>query len=1079
MEMEGTNSAKEGEKKLRGRFMNKLFKEKKEPTSQDEVDDFLRGPSDKLLMVGAAPSPSFLPPLTRIDTGRAPRWPTATEVETSRRRRSASPKRSRKGLVVRFSDEQPEVIGEGGDEATSPVSEIGLRMRAHSHPPVRKGNRDQPPADGRSQEYGQPFPEASANKDTFCPGPMRRTQTGFESIPGVHTRPEQHEPMPEVDNYLGVSKTAGDRMSFADMVKAEMRSGEGLALVQSHASGHDEELARNGPDVEFTPQLEELHINTMKNTQIPQVLDLRTEDNHRRPYTPNDTQSSNHMTESPAVISRDSPTYGNRQQALNNSAGHPLANSAQSSYSLHNGQQGSSGPSPAPLSRAPTWTLREAAQAVGDDALNDFSRRTAHLFTLFRLSTEAVKPLARCSIQDLTRAAMWWFLKGRLHLEITIRDRPASPEAQQSSMFVRQQAYADLAKSLWLIETIIPQRPEAQQSQGTPDSASPLVEALECRQIVLSALRKLTMSMKRNNILPPDGHDAPLTQGLDASIWVQENGNRSLLASQRTTSATSLCETFPLGDTNRTFQYSRMFAEAVLVEEAASQQYRCPALVSLVRGQREKNMALIVANQEGTLNLVIHSEKSRGTTWNDVRWDTKRATIEVNLPRGFIIRLRCSDQDFRLVYGTYDYEMRTHAMLSAREGEELVFENSLRTFQYFDQSPDSLFPKEPQPLCHLRLFEKSVVKKAAAGPRKMHRGFRLGLNTNPKTKVLRGLNQDLPPNQPIKFGLLRGDGGLPAIMLKIDDENAKYSLVKTFDIAEDRARFLEILTGISLGDGEDVVAKAQMRAFSVSVSGGAELTHLEGLEFQNFRIINYDHGDIQSSKTVLSENLRVILDFKTGTVTDRVNVGPGELKLRLNINSQNELRVLRQPQQDLTLSISENQVPKELPKKLEALLGILEKAESSRTYTFPSTKELHLFQAALTGYEVLYDGTASSFNISRRRMVVPIYKKWDAATTRIQIVQKEKIIQLVAFFENFSHGDCMNFALKSTDIFEVSTRSGKYSVKIVDAKFAMPKSKSEGEAAVDHEYVCLDMPEYPGEHDDITILFEAEAGTSP
>jgi hypothetical protein len=226
---------------------------------------------------------------------------------------------------------------------------------------------------------------------------------------------------------------------------------------------------------------------------------------------------------------------------------------------------------------------------------------------------------------------------------------------------------------------------------------------------------------------------------------------------------------------------------------------------------------------------------------------------------------------------------------------------------------------------------------------------------------------------------------------------------------------------------------------------------------------------------VLSEHLRVILDFKAGTLTDRVNVVPGELKLRLDVNASNELKILRQTQQDMTISVSEAQVSKELPQDLALVLESIARSESCRIYTFPSTKELHLFQAALTGFTVLFDGLASSFNISRRRMVVPIYKKWDAATTRLQIVQKEKVIQLVAFFENFSHGDCMNFALKSTDLFESSHKSGKFSLRIVDAKFAMPKAKSEA-GGIEHQFACLDMPEYPGEHDDITIVFDTEAG---
>lgn len=177
----------------------------------------------------------------------------------------------------------------------------------------------------------------------------------------------------------------------------------------------------------------------------------------------------------------------------------------------------------------------------------------------------------------------------------------------------------------------------------------------------------------------------------------------------------------------------------------------------------------------------------------------------------------------------------------------------------------------------------------------------------------------------------------------------------------------------------------------------------------------------------------------------------------------------------MTISVAESQAPKELPYELAELLATIASSDTTRTYKFPSLQELHLFQAALTGFSVLFDGMASSFNISRRRMVVPIYKKWDAATTRLQLVQREKVIQLVAFFENFSHGECMNFALKSTDIFEASGKQSKMTLRIVDAKFAMPKARGEGEAGGDASFVCLDMPEYPGEHDDITIVFDNES----
>jgi hypothetical protein len=114
---------------------------------------------------------------------------------------------------------------------------------------------------------------------------------------------------------------------------------------------------------------------------------------------------------------------------------------------------------------------------------------------------------------------------------------------------------------------------------------------------------------------------------------------------------------------------------------------------------------------------------------------------------------------------------------------------------------------------------------------------------------------------------------------------------------------------------------------------------------------------------------------------------------------------------------------------------------------------------------------ATSFTISRRRSMVPIYKKWEASLARVQIVRQEKVVQLLAFFGEFQHGTCMNFVLKGTDIMESFGRSGKFGIRMVDAKFALPK-KDEDPAS---NFLCLDMPEYPIEHDDITITFDTEA----
>lgn len=104
--------------------------------------------------------------------------------------------------------------------------------------------------------------------------------------------------------------------------------------------------------------------------------------------------------------------------------------------------------------------------------------------------------------------------------------------------------------------------------------------------------------------------------------------------------------------------------------------------------------------------------------------------------------------------------------------------------------------------------------------------------------------------------------------------------------------------------------------------------------------------------------------------------------------------------------------------------------------------------------------------------MVPIYKKWEVSSTRLQVIKHDKVVQLVCFFKDFTHGSCMNFALKSTDVFESHSKSGTYYVRIVDAKFALPKSGDDSSK----DFVCLDIPQYPGEHDDITIGFDVEAG---
>jgi hypothetical protein len=1062
------------EKKSKSRFMKKLFKDKdKDHRTDDEGDlnDFLHGPSDKLhMMPPASPgfppaSPGFppqsspsIPPnppsLTRIDTSSARRWPTAAAVTAARQpsvRSASPPKRIRKGLIVRFTNDQPDIIGEGGDDADDPVADIGIKRRAHTQQQGHQTNQIPPAQAQQPLNFGFssngslnksppkiPFnPDSSEN---FRPGPLRRTQTGFQSIQtptqSTESLPRSHRNSPgsSSSNLATTNSDHYEPTSFAARVRAEMRSGEGKALLQAvpNSPMTAQTVGSFGePDSDLSPQLKELRLNTMRNSHIPP------------------TQSSVPASVQPAGA-----------MSLASERSSPIRQS------------------PPPLSRAST--LQGVAVAVADDAFQEFTSRVSHLFSLFHIAAEAVKPLGTSSAEELVRLALWWFLKGRMKLEATVRDRPTSPESQRRRLFVLQQAHTDLAKSLWLTQAIMGQRPDYADpfagNEGDPNHAS----ISESQQGILSNLKKLTMSMKRNGFLPQESQDVPLPHGLDNSIWGPEEGNKSLVASQRPTLTLSIAEALPLGDSTKTFQYARMFADGILEEAAAQQYYRCPVLVSLVRNQQEKELMAIVASQDGGLKLCISADRSRGPLWSDIVWQQKGSSLRVELPRGFTLRLNLSEPDFRFIWAAYDYQVKIHASLEQRSDEVLVYEDVLKSFQYIDPNPDSRFPKEPLSNCSFKLFEKTHTEKGAAGMMTMHRGFRVAMNTHPKTKTLRGIDEQLPPNLPTQYGFFRGENG-PAMLLKIVNSRSNYKMVMTFDDVGQRTRLYQLISGTALARVEGVVAEAPMKAFSLTGASGdaKDLNCLKTLDWKGFQVINEDEGDFESNKTVLSENLRIAMDFATGRLTDRINVGTGELKIRLDVKSSKQLKIFREPQQDISLSVMESQVSHELPHELAEVLAVASKSHTIRTYLFPGLSDLHKFQAAVTGYVVQFDGTAASFNIARRRMVVPIYKKWDAMSTRLQVVKREKVTQLLAFFEGFSHGDCMSFPLKSTDIFETSGKTGKYTLRIVDCKFAMPKARPHGEdntVVSDHEFVCLDVPEYPGEHDDITIVFETESG---
>jgi hypothetical protein len=1096
----GLATSNDARSSKKGRFMGKLFgrdrkavTEEEPPSSPADLNDFFRGSIDKLDVTHPAPPPSRPPLLAKLDITKATRYPDALSVSNSQQSlplqpRARSPNiRRNKGLSVRFVDTFPQIIGHGGDECEIPTLEISKRK------PVRPSAVTAVTAPDRPSE---PIAEPQ-REDGFVPTPLRRTQTGYSTISDSSERViPAGRSIPS--RFLDSQAASHDerRRSFIEIHQAEMREAEGLAFASAHrdsaaTSPQPQKERQQTPPPQASEQMPQSRDN---HTDLVQLTASPEQHNPPRfpvqaapvfkPYQP--TQSSlpveaspNHrilqdpfVEQSPSSMYSSSSSFANRQPSTRQ--GSKLSDTTDQVSS----------------SQKSSLHLGDGAHIPAEEALDIFTARTRHLFALFRLHSEMVKPLVAYSPSELARAAVWWFLRGRMALEMSIRERPSTPQDQQRNEFAREQAYADLAKGYWLSQDVIP---DIAETKRLPVEA----DVDEARKALKSNLQKLSLSMQRNGFLPPE--EAFLPQTIDKSIWVEYPGtthdvvsllcgspSSNLIQAHDGGSGMSILETLPLGDSPSFFCFNRVPADVFLMEQGAHESSRLyfPCVLSVIRPRKQGDLIFVIASQNGAVQFRIQGDRSAGPVWEDVRWRSDACCIDVRLPRGFILVVQCAQPDFQMLWNMYDFSAKVLSSLYPRKDEQCVFRCTLRAFQYFDNDPQSRqFPKEATPSCDIALFEHLMREGAATGPRSYHRGFRIAVVTGTQIKTLSGVSQTYLPQHLVQYGFLRGEHNDPALSLKFENGRQKGSMVMTFGDEKERLRFHGLLIGTALRNDEQVYCEIPIRGvwFAKYFGDVQSFQTFSALPWERVRVINDDGGGDRPS-CVLADKLRIVFECKEGTITDRVNVAPGELKLRLDVANPNCLMLFRHPQPDLTMAITEAKVPRELALNLTKDLEALQQVPTLRTYMFPTVAELHQFQEALTAFKVVFDGIASTFAISRRRMVVPIHKKWEAGATRIQVVQQAKVIQLMAFFDDFSHGRCMSFALKGTDVFESFGKGSKSGVKFVDAKFPLPRVVA-GENTIqdtaDTAFVCLDLPELPGEHDDISITFESEAGKPP
>jgi len=765
---------------------------------------------------------------------------------------------------------------------------------------------------------------------------------------------------------------------------------------------------------------------------------------------------------------------------------------------------------PTPPSHNPS-----ASNLAADAAFDDFISRVSHMKGVFSLTAEKEQPAEVCTPSMWVRAACWWYLRGKTGLESLLQQRAKSRDVEHRELLL--QPHVDLAKTSWMLVEPLESYSETGSLSNRQTSET---DAMLRRDVAAlkEHLKSLSHSMLRNNIMPP--HQS-LIQGQDTQIWLEYPrftpeavavlggaSNRRSLIVETQRSLTSPSEALPLGDTSQYHYYHRSTVNLSLnTDDVSTDRVSVPCVLTVLRGQRDYQNTVIIASQNELVYIKIAPRQSNSSpvAWQDVSWKASSLAISVALPRGIDASVRFYEQDFRALWNIVEYSRRIDFSLRPEKGETFVYETQLVEVQYADSSNSKAFPSDKVKRCRALLWERFEEFQDGGGMRRRHRGFRLVVATEPGHKALSSFSHEVCVDGPLFFEFITDAAahGTTAMVIRISEQSRQCRMLLVFPNGESRQTLHNKLNSIDVEEHETIVEKVSLTSFTIEPAtrtAGDTLpghSELSALQWQRLGITNHFTGDANSRvpDTVESDSLRIIARHSLGCITDRLNLTKGELLLRLPCTNTPTIQILRQPQTDMTMSIDARNTPHHVADGVADVFKVARNIPTIRTLTFATPQDLHAFQTAITGFTVRYDGLASNLAISRRRMVVPIYHKWTATNVRIQVVANasNSVVQLLAFMEGFAQAEALCFQIKSTDVFEAVKGDGKnkkWAVKMVDAKFTLLPPPNAAATASGREqeispeerakrrFVNLEGLDYAQEHDDVTVGFESQEGTS-
>lgn len=862
--------------------------------SDHNVSDFLHPPGSD---TGIRTSPDLPPP--RIDTSAARRWPSAAEViQTATVKATDQPRKPprKKGLHVTFESAAPEVIGEGGDEAELPAIAVSRPRQSVKPMPLSQTGTlvEATTSSQQPQQDKQPNPLTSQSvleeNETFRPPLLQRRPTGLDERPDkdgfTFTDHDTHPDASYTPVPFSSTSSPRNRLDNPEPGKHVDSGDPPPSIVNDNVPCLGSHSPRSAPKLVISDVAPSLQVPSFDSglSGLSFENSLTPIPSPQQSSLPNNLPFSSRQTQ---PITADYFESSHTRES----------NGASQTNSQKEGETLKS------TSEARALSIRDIAKHVGDDAVNEFASRVQRFSDLFRIGATVTSPVMSIPFAQWIRTSAYWFLKGRGELENAVRREARAPqgfvpEVDSEVSHGLRQAYLDLAKAWWIMETITPNHPEPRRF-GNASLGSlvavvqnlgnlKLAELIGVHLGIATNMRALTMSMKRNNRLPPVSFEI---QGLETRIFVDfpnfpSNVAIPLLERSRapTTKDSRNTEPFfpiPVGDTERHFIYSSVIVDLLFTSVGDKiQEIRLPCVLSVLREKTDWDLKAVIASQDGKINLQIQSDKNIGLTWDEVSWKIKSNSLRVKLSDNVEIDIQFWEKDFKSLWGIHEYTKKVQEGLRGRKGEQEIFNDKLRGFQNTDKQNPKKFPSEPIKGCSLRLFERKQTLANGTGESKAHGGYRLMIVTPPGTKTLSHVSLDLDKKVPILFTYLRGEEAAPALLLKFSDPSVDSSMLMTFHEATNRGHFHSLIDSTSVSPNETCSHPLPLDSFSILETSIKGLPSIPGqnfvnaLRWQQLRVIKRcQDSPSHTTHNALPEDLRIWADCETGSFVDRLNLG--------------------------------------------------------------------------------------------------------------------------------------------------------------------------------------------------------------